>query len=65
MSYFFQHVYLEITDHGCNKGGMVARLAQMLGIARENIYCVGDNQNDIPMMALSAVPFALPTVPRR
>ena len=49
---------LEITDHGCNKGGMVARLAQMLGIARENIYCVGDNQNDIPMMALSAVPFA-------
>lgn len=37
---------------------MVARLAQMLGIARKNIYCVGDNQNDIPMMALSAVPFA-------
>lgn len=30
----------------------MARLAQMLGIARENIYCVGDNQNDIPMMAL-------------
>ena len=55
---FSNHVYLEITDHGCNKGGMVARLAQMLGIARENIYCVGDNQNDIPMMALSAVPFA-------
>ena len=54
----YKTVYLEITDHGCNKGGMVARLAQMLGIARENIYCVGDNQNDIPMMALSAVPFA-------
>ena len=43
---------------GATRGGMVARLAQMLGIARENIYCVGDNQNDIPMMALSAVPFA-------
>lgn len=28
------------------------------GDRRENIYCVGDNQNDIPMMALSAVPFA-------
>ena len=37
---FSNHVYLEITDHGCNKGGMVARLAQMLGIARENIYWV-------------------------
>ena len=37
---------------------MVARLLEMLHIPRENLYCVGDNQNDIPMMALSAIPFA-------
>ena len=30
----------------------------MLGIAPEHIYCVGDNQNDIPMLELSAIPFA-------
>ena len=30
----------------------------MLGVERDNLYCVGDNQNDIPMMALSAIPFA-------
>lgn len=55
---FSNHVYLEITHFSCNKGGMVARLAQLLDIALENVYCVGDNQNDIPMLALSAVPFA-------
>lgn len=36
----------------------MARLLEMLHIPRENLYCVGDNQNDIPMMALSAIPFA-------
>jgi len=55
---FSNPYYLEITARGSNKGGMVARLAGRLGIAKENIYCVGDNQNDIPMLALSAIPFA-------
>lgn len=50
--------YLEITHHGSTKGGMVARLAQLLGVKPEHIYCVGDNQNDIPMLEKSAIPFA-------
>ena len=33
-------------------------LAEMLGVKREHIYCVGDNQNDIPMLAVSAQGFA-------
>ena len=37
---------------------MVKKLAEYLEIAPEHIYCVGDNQNDIPMLALSAIPFA-------
>lgn len=49
---------LELTAKGCTKGGTVLTLAQRLGIARENIYCVGDNQNDLPMLAVSAIPFA-------
>ena len=55
---FSNRYYLEITRRGCNKGGMVQRLMDMLGVERDNLYCVGDNQNDIPMMALSAIPFA-------
>lgn len=49
---------LELTRRGATKGGMVLRLAQLLGVARGNIYCVGDHLNDLPMLAVSAVGFA-------
>lgn len=49
---------LELTGKGTTKGGMVLTLAQRLGITREHIYCVGDNQNDIPMLEVSSVPYA-------
>lgn len=49
---------LELTAKGSTKGGMVLRLAELLGISREHIYCVGNNQNDIPMLKISAIPFA-------
>ena len=55
---FSNRFYLEITRRGCNKGGMVRQLLELLHIPQENLYCVGDNQNDIPMLALSAIPFA-------
>ena len=55
---FSNHYYLELTQKGSNKGGMVERLARLLHIRPEHIYCVGDNQNDIPMLARSVIPFA-------
>ena len=55
---FSNRYYLEITHRGCNKGGMVKQLLELLHIPQSKLYCVGDNQNDIPMLALSAVPFA-------
>ena len=55
---FSNRFLLEVTHKGCHKGGMVLRLAKHLGISRDHIYCVGDNQNDIPMLAISAIPFA-------
>ena len=55
---FSNRVLLELTCKGSNKGGMVLYLADLLGIGREHIYCVGDNQNDLPMLAISAIPFA-------
>ena len=55
---FSNAVLLELTEKGSNKGGMVLRLAQSLGVERKDIYCVGDNENDIPMLAISAIPFA-------
>jgi len=49
---------LELAAKGSTKGGAVLWLAGRLGIDRRHIYCAGDNQNDIPMLAVSAVPFA-------
>ena len=55
---FSNPALLECTAKGATKGGMVLRLADLLGVARKDVYCAGDNQNDIPMLAVSAVPFA-------
>ena len=55
---FSNQYYLEITKRGSTKGGMVAKLAGLLGISPGRVYCVGDNQNDIPMLEQSAIPFA-------
>ncbi len=49
---------LELTARGSNKGSAVLWVADRLGIDHSRIYCVGDNQNDIPMLAVSAIPFA-------
>lgn len=49
---------LELTARGATKGGMLLRLAGMLGVERQNIYAIGDHKNDIPMMEVAAVPFA-------
>lgn len=49
---------LELTASGATKGGMILRLAELLGVARKDIYCIGDHRNDLPMLEVSAVPFA-------
>ena len=49
---------LEVTAKGATKGGMVLELAKRLGIRRSHLYCAGDNQNDIPMLEVAAIPFA-------
>ena len=49
---------MELTVRGANKGGMAARLIELLHIAPENFYCIGDHANDIPMLRLAHIPFA-------
>ena len=49
---------LEMTAKGANKGGMVRRLAQRLGISMDHVYCAGDEANDISMLTAGAMGFA-------
>ena len=55
---FSNLVLLELTRKGSNKGGMVDYLVKYLGMDPKKVYCVGDNQNDLPMLSRSAIPFA-------
>lgn len=49
---------LELTARGATKGGMVLRLADRLGVSRENLFCAGDEANDISMLTAAAQGFA-------
>ena len=49
---------LEVTAKGANKGGMVLRLAERLGIAREDVCCMGDEANDLSMLRAAGHAFA-------
>ncbi len=49
---------LELTAKGIHKGNGVLRTAKSLGIDPKHIYCVGDNENDLPMLNVAATAFA-------
>jgi hypothetical protein len=52
----FSNPYLlEVGAQG--KGQGVQRLAQLLGIAPDRVYCAGDNENDLSMLELAALGF--------
>jgi Cof subfamily protein (haloacid dehalogenase superfamily) len=55
---FSNAVLLELTAKGSHKGSAVLWLADYLGVLRQHIYCIGNGQNDIPMLEVSAVAFA-------
>ena len=50
--------FLEITAKGATKGAMTQRLASVLGIRAENVCCVGDEANDLTMLASAGHAFA-------
>lgn len=56
--FFTARTLLEVTAKGATKGAMTLRLAERLGIAPENVYCAGDEANDISMLEAAAEGFA-------
>ena len=51
--------YVEICGSGATKGTALAMLAAKLGIAREEIACVGDSDNDLTMFDSAGLRFAV------
>lgn len=51
--------YLEIVDARAGKGPMLAQLTKRLGIARERVMAIGDQENDLSMLAFAGVSVAM------
>lgn len=56
--FFSDRTLLEVTRRGASKGAMVRRLAERLDISMDHVYCVGDENNDLSMLAVAAQAFA-------
>lgn len=55
---FSNRYLLELTAKGSHKGGSALWVANYMGISPEHLYCVGDNQNDLPMLEVAKIGFA-------
>lgn len=49
----------ELTKQGCHKGEGILRLAEYLGIEREDVLAIGDSANDIEMLQTAGVGIAM------
>jgi Cof subfamily protein (haloacid dehalogenase superfamily) len=50
---------IDVLNRDCSKGHAVARWAEYCGIAREQVMAIGDNYNDIEMLAFAGLPFIM------
>ena len=54
-----QPYYLDVTHPQANKGSVVRRLSEMLGVPTAEIATIGDSANDVLMFALSGLSIAM------
>lgn len=50
---------VDILNRGCSKGHALRRWADYRGIPREQVMAIGDNFNDLEMLAFAGVPFIM------
>ena len=50
---------VDVLNQGCSKGHALQRWADHRGIPREEVMAIGDNYNDIEMLAFAGVPFIM------
>jgi Cof subfamily protein (haloacid dehalogenase superfamily) len=50
---------VDVLNRDCSKGHAVARWAAHRGIAREQVMAIGDNYNDVGMLAFAGQPFIM------
>ena len=54
-----QLYYLDVTHPDANKGNAALRLAELLGVAADEMACIGDMGNDIAMLEVAGLAIAM------
>lgn len=55
----FGHNYVEMYNKDVSKGAAISKLAEILGVAKENIICIGDGENDLSMFESAGIKIAM------
>ena len=50
---------VDVLNQGCSKGHALERWAKRCGVSREQVMAIGDNYNDIEMLAFAGLPFIM------
>lgn len=50
---------VDVLNQGCSKGHALERWARHRGIPREQVMAIGDNYNDVEMLAFAGLPFIM------
>ena len=50
---------VDVLNQGCSKGYALRRWAEYRGIPREQVMAIGDNYNDVEMLAFAGLPFIM------
>ena len=50
---------VDVLNQGCSKGHALKRWANYRGISRDQVMAIGDNYNDIEMLAFAGLPFIM------
>ncbi len=58
-----QTYYLDVTALKANKGDGVATLARAFGVSLEEVAVLGDQANDLPMLARAGLPIVMANAP--
>ena len=54
---------VDFTLSGVDKGSGIARMGEMLGVGPDDMACVGDSYNDLPMLRACGLPIAMGGAP--
>ncbi len=55
----FGRIYVEMCSPNASKGIALAKLAEILGIAKEDVICIGNGENDLTMFEQSGLKIAV------